>query len=560
MKGKRRPSSSYNFWQPATDMMSGLVFVLILVIALLCLYILHDYTGYEEYPASSASSYDDDGWGAGWGDWDDDWDGGWGGGDDDSSSSEYREVTAGGGGHPDEGIKSAVFVEMVDDETNRPIPEEGIRFELYRTDNTQLQDGSLQQLNTYYPEKITFREYATREDGTFYLPEKIWPGNYYFHELNVPEGYDPAADTYFDITQLYDWPDPYVVQVRLSPCKNIIRVQLNDADTELPVGEGSFRVVAAEDITTMDGTVRYTAGEVVDTIQCDEEGYGESIELYLGAYTLQQATSPNYYATMEEDLEVEVEKKTGVLPEIHEIALEKTQIVVTLADELYTDQMLEGAVFTATNSRTGESRTAATDATGTAVFTDLDKGASYRITQTQAVGDYRPDANTHTLVVTADGRIEGDSSANVLLTNRLLRVSIHAIDMVLRSDTIDEQMALYTSGGQLIQSWQTNGVGLLLTDLPEGDYYIVHGGSEEEEGDRYDFTVVDTAEVQNWSISVFTLRSVLALVVAALIGAGVIALIVLVVRLLSGRRKAKRGPVTVASNTDADTKAEPNKK
>ena len=39
-----------------------------------------------------------------------------------------------------------------------------------------------------------------------------------------------------------------------------------------------------------------------------------------------------------------------------------------------------------------------------------------------------------------------------------------------------------------------------------------------------------------------------------------IALIVLVVRLLSGRRKAKRGPVTVASNTDADTKAEPNKK
>ena len=72
--------------------------------------------------------------------------------------------------------------------------------------------------------------------------------------------------------------------------------------------------------------------------------------------------------------------------------------------------------------------------------------------------------------------------------------------------------------------------------------------------------MVDTAEVQNWSISVFTLRSVLALVVAALIGAGVIALIVLVVRLLSGRRKVKRGPVTVASNTDADTKAEPNKK
>ena len=45
---KRRGDSRYNFWQPATDMMSGLVFVLILVIALLGLYILSDYTGYLE--------------------------------------------------------------------------------------------------------------------------------------------------------------------------------------------------------------------------------------------------------------------------------------------------------------------------------------------------------------------------------------------------------------------------------------------------------------------------------------------------------------------------------
>ena len=65
---------------------------------------------------------------------------------------------------------------------------------------------------------------------------------------------------------------------------------------------GTFRVVAAEDIATLDGTVRYTAGQVVDTIECDEEGYGESQELYLGTYTVQQATSPDYYATMEEDL------------------------------------------------------------------------------------------------------------------------------------------------------------------------------------------------------------------------------------------------------------------
>ena len=236
MKKNRQPASKFNFWQPATDMMSGLVFVLILVIALLCLYILHDYTGYEEYPASSY--YEDD-----WDGWDDEWGGGWGGwgggGGDGDYDEEYIPTAGGGGMYPDEGVKSAVYVELVDDETDRPIPEAGIRFELYRTDNTTLQEGSLQQLNTYYPEKITYREYATREDGTFYLPEKVWHGNYYFHELNAPEGYDAAPDTYFDITQLYDWPDPYVVQIRLSPCKNIIRIQMSDADTALPVGGGT---------------------------------------------------------------------------------------------------------------------------------------------------------------------------------------------------------------------------------------------------------------------------------------------------------------------------------
>lgn len=44
---RQKPNEEYNFWQPATDMMSGLVFVLVLIIALLGLYLLSDYTGYE---------------------------------------------------------------------------------------------------------------------------------------------------------------------------------------------------------------------------------------------------------------------------------------------------------------------------------------------------------------------------------------------------------------------------------------------------------------------------------------------------------------------------------
>ena len=546
MKKNRQPASKFNFWQPATDMMSGLVFVLILVIALLCLYILHDYTGYEEYPASSY--YEDD-----WDGWDDEWGGGWGGwgggGGDGGGDGDYDEEyipTAGGGGmYPDEGVKSAVYVELVDDETDRPIPEAGIRFELYRTDNTTLQEGSLQQLNTYYPEKITYREYATREDGTFYLPEKVWHGNYYFHELNAPEGYDAAPDTYFDITQLYDWPDPYVVQIRLSPCKNIIRIQMSDADTALPVGGGTFRVVAAEDIATLDGTVRYTAGQVVDTIECDEEGYGESQELYLGTYTVQQATSPDYYATMEEDLTVEVERKTGALPPVHEVEVEKTQLVVQVSDELYDSQKLAGAVLMVTDDRSGRTRRLVTDETGTAVLTDLQKNTTYHIQQTQTVGDYRMGDGAYDVIVSADGRIGGLSTGQLAITNRLLRVSIHVQDAILGTESLNEPVTLYNGQDQVVLSWTTNGQSVEMTDLPEGSYYIVR--SEDTEN-PYRFEVTDTAQVQTWSISLFTFRSAVALAVAALLTVGGICLIVWLVRLISRRRKERREAASAGTN------------
>ena len=294
-KRRQDPDAEYNFWQPATDMMSALVYVLLLIIALLGLYLLSDYTGLEE-PSSSSEEAASSGW------HDDDYDG-WhdGGADDDPGDGDgdgrydqqIIQTGGGGGGYDEDGVKAAVFAELIDEETERRIQEAGVRFELYRTDTAHLINGSLQTLNTYYPEKISYREYETTGEGTFYLPEKIWQGSYYFRQLSEPEGYDAAADTYYDVDPMYDSPQPYIVQIRLSPCKNIIRLQMNDAETQQPVGGGTFRVIAAEDIITKDGTVRYTQGQQVDTITCDEAGYGESVELYLGKYTVQQQSSPN---------------------------------------------------------------------------------------------------------------------------------------------------------------------------------------------------------------------------------------------------------------------------
>ena len=342
MRRRRKDQNGeYNYWQPATDMMTGLVFVLMLIVALLGLYLLSDYTGYKydetegvEETTAQETRPDDDGWSwkeyKGNGDHENVGDGA---GDGGGSGQEQPIIQTGGGGYGDEGIKSAVFTELVDDETDRIIPDEGVRFELYRTDwGLQNGMGALQILNTYYPEKISYREYETTEEGVFYLPEKIYQGDYFFRELNEPEGYDAAGDTYFNLDKMYDWPDPFVVQIRVSPNKNVIRVQMSDLLSKDPVGGGTFQVRAAEDVATLDGTVRYIAGQLVDTITCDENGYGESKELYLGSYTLEQAGIPRYYAGINEQPEALVEKKNGEDPPIHEIDTEKTKITLKLSD------------------------------------------------------------------------------------------------------------------------------------------------------------------------------------------------------------------------------------
>ena len=539
---RQKPNEEYNFWQPATDMMSGLVFVLVLIIALLGLYLLSDYTGYEE--ASSVSSEGPSSSGTGWnnndpGGWY--YDGGTGDGDGDGNGQFDQQIiqTGGGGGYGEDGIKTAVFVEVVDDETERRIPEAGVTFELYRTDTTHLQNGSLQTLNTYYPEKINYRDYETTEEGVFYLPEKIWQGSYYFHELTEPEGYDAAGDTYYDVNRMYDWPDPYVVQIRLSPCKNIIRIQMNDAETQLPVGGGTFRVIAAEDIVTKDGTVRYTQGQYADTIVCDENGYGESKELYLGNYTVQQQTAPNYYTTMQQDLDAEVEKKNGSDPELHKIDTEKTRIILNVTDEL-TSSALEGAVFTVANRRTGTTQTVATDGAGQIRLTDLDKSTTYLIREQQAPENYRPDDTDHTVTVAADGRIDGAGSTTLDITIRLLRVSISAVDTVLRSNTEGEQLSLYNEQDQLIRSWTSSDSGQLFTDLTEGSYYVVRGKADSTNARKYPFTVQDTASTQNWTVPVFTLRSAVALAVLAVVAAGVVWLLVFLWGILARRRKARK--------------------
>ena len=557
-----------NMWQPTSDLMSALLYILMLIVLLLGLYLLQipETTEIDPYPGDH---YEGDGWTEDGGltptpsatptptpDWDDGGGGGWhneGGWPTPTITptlSPTPTVTptwrpedghggGGGGGNgggegpgdePDNGFKSAMYVMLVDAETERTIKIADVQFELYTL------DGALQILNTYYPERISYRSFVTTESGTFYLPEKLMAGVYELHEITEPEGYDAAPNQVFDLADLYDWPDPYVVRVPVHPSRNIIRVQQTDTETGLPVPGGSFDVITVNNVITADGTLRYRAGETVATITCDENGYGESPEIYLGEYRVVQSAIPDYYAALTDDFTVTVNKKADIAPPVNAVACERTKITLTLTDELYPARGLSGVTFTITSDRAGSDAVeATTDSHGRIVLDHLDKGVTYRIVQSGVTGHYRADPDVHTVAVTAQGRIGADAATEVHVVNRVLRVALGITDELSSVQVPGVALALYGSDDSLITTWTSTSSSLLLENLTEGSYYIIRGDDTE---DHYSFTVRDEAKIQTFNVhTTYVMQYVLLGGGAvALAGAGTAAALIL--------RRKKKGQST----------------
>ena len=534
-KRDKKNQEEVSFWQSQSDLLTALVLILLLVILLLSLYIMQiPDTEYEDMWAGNdvnsgelgftptptvtdtptptptftptPTPYVDGG----------------NGGGDDGHREERKE--------PLEGEKSAVYVMLIDGDTDLTIKEEGVAFELYE------KNRRLMTLNTYYPERISFRDFETTEDGVFYLPEKIRQGEYYLSELTEAAGYDLAEDVPFYLDEYYDWDAPYVVRVPVFPSRNIIRVQMLDKATGQTLPGGSFQVTAAANIMTMDGTMRYRRGEVVSEIICDENGYGESEELYLGSYYLAQKDIPDYYVGLdEEDLEVEVGKKTGMEVPAHLFESSRTEFTLHLTDELYPNRNIEGAVFSVTAGRSGAGRTYTTDSLGEIFLDELEKNTTYYVKQTAASGDYYPDESVYQVHVSADGHIEGENAYTLSLTNWILRVSIGIADSVTHTQIQDVGLSLYDSKDNLIRSWTSTGSPAEISNIAAGDYYVVANGNTDQ---RYELKVVNTKEVQSLTIPVTSSRSILMLVG---LGLGAALLFAAIFIILKRRKKRRAG-------------------
>ena len=217
-------------------------------------------------------------------------------------------------------FESYLKVVKLDKETGKRIPYEGAAFEIYDSNNHRIT------MQYTYPQVTSIHTFYTNKEGYLITPEKLPYGDYTLKEVQAPYGY-VLDDTPipFVISQENASTDTGVTVVKVKAKdmaqKGVINItKTGEVFSSVEENNGVytpkysvgnlkgavFEVYAAEDITTLDGTVRYEQGTLVDTVTTDGDGVAKSKELYLGKYTVIEKTAPNGYVHNSTKYDVEL--------------------------------------------------------------------------------------------------------------------------------------------------------------------------------------------------------------------------------------------------------------
>lgn len=218
-------------------------------------------------------------------------------------------------------LESYVKIVKVDSETGKQIPYAGAGFQIYDS------NGNKVTMKYTYPNVTEIDTFYTNSDGYLITPETLPYGKgYSVVEVQAPYGYIlDSTPVYFDITAENTSEENGVTIVKTekknTPQKGAITVEKtgeifsnvtsvgggytdeNGNDVALPtiyqpeysvsgLSGAVFEIYADENITTPDGTIRYTKDTLVDTITTGKKGTATSKQLYLGRYRVVETVAP----------------------------------------------------------------------------------------------------------------------------------------------------------------------------------------------------------------------------------------------------------------------------
>ncbi len=216
-------------------------------------------------------------------------------------------------------INNATFeaeIEIVkqDIETGKIIPAAGIGFKVRNTDTGEY---VVQHIN--YPTPVDIEVYYTDSTGKLMLPSPLPYGNYEIIEQNTCYGYvldsEPVAFKVDGSTDIVTVVKSNIAQkgtITVEKTGEVFSTVRENNGVYQPVyaidglAGATYEITAAEDIVTLDGTLRYTKGQVVATITTDKDGKATTEPLYLGKFKIKEIAAPYGMVLNAETVEVEL--------------------------------------------------------------------------------------------------------------------------------------------------------------------------------------------------------------------------------------------------------------
>ena len=192
--------------------------------------------------------------------------------------------------------------------------------ELYKSDDESGKELAGAVYGIYFHDGTEVGRLTT--DAAGYAKSDLLPyGSYYLQEITAPNGYVLDNTQYpFTIST-----DGQVITINATDKNQMGQIQgtktgevLVASDFRLtefgmmyaPIYEEQglpnavYEIYAKEDIATPEGTVKYTAGQLVETVTTDEQGMFTSKQLYLGTYVIKEKQAPKGYVLDETKYEV----------------------------------------------------------------------------------------------------------------------------------------------------------------------------------------------------------------------------------------------------------------
>ncbi|MDI2941862.1 SpaA isopeptide-forming pilin-related protein [Clostridioides difficile] len=218
-------------------------------------------------------------------------------------------------------FESYIKIVKKDAETGNTIPYAGAGFQLYDP------NGNLITMTFTYPEVTTIDTFYTTADGYLITPQTLEYGKgYSLVEVQAPYGYVLDSEpVYFDVEQSDSTEESgitviEVVRSNLAQKGTITVSKSGEMFSSISENNGLYQpvyavgglegavyeITAAEDIYTLDGTLRAEKDEVVDTVTTGADGTAKSKELYLGKYEVREIEAPYGMVLNEEIHNVEI--------------------------------------------------------------------------------------------------------------------------------------------------------------------------------------------------------------------------------------------------------------